>query len=391
MILVLNAGSSSIKYRLFDPATWQVLAGGLIERIGEPGGDGVAPPDHRAALETLVAHLYQAGHLSSARQLTGIGHRVVHGGEAFQAAVRVDEAVIAAIRAAIPLAPLHNPPNLLGIELCRELWPEVQQVAVFDTAFHHTLPVAAYRYGLPTWCYSERGIRRYGFHGTSFAYVTREAAAALSIPQCNLNAIILHLGNGASMAAIRQGRSIDTTMGMTPTAGLMMGTRCGDLDPGVVLYLLNQGKTVDEIDHLLNRESGFKGLTGSNDMRDVLNLAAAGDAAANLALDIYVYRIRFYLGAYLLLVGRLDALVFTGGIGEHAALVRERICTDLEPHGLRLDFERNQRPEAGVCRLEMTQSDKAILIVPTDEEREIAGQTARVLHAGGLPSKSKPV
>ncbi|MGI9211006.1 MAG: acetate/propionate family kinase [Methylococcaceae bacterium] len=371
MILVLNSGSSSIKYRLFEPEGWRVLEGGTIERIES---------DHRAAVASIVERLQRAGHLDAAASgLTGIGHRVVHGGETFHSAVVVNETVIQAIRDAIPLAPLHNPPNLLGIEVCRDLWPEVPQVAVFDTAFHQTMPAHAYRYALPEHCYRELKIRRYGFHGTSYAYVTRQAADFLGKARDDLNAIVLHLGNGASMAAIAQGQSMDTSMGMTPVAGLMMGTRCGDLDPGVILYLLSLGHTASDIDRLLNRDSGLKGLTQSNDMRDVLAQAEHGQAEARLALDIYVHRIRFYLGAYLVQLGRIDALIFTGGIGEHAAPIRERICAQLEPFGLRFDAMANQKRENTLRRLETAESPVAILVIPTDEEREIAEQTGQLL------------
>ena len=381
VILVLNSGSSSIKYRLFEPGTWTVLAEGTIERIGEVIDQGTSIPDHRAAIAAIVERLRQQGQLDGGRELTAIGHRVVHGGEAFHEAAVVDEAVIQAIREAIPLAPLHNPPNLLGIEVCRDLWPEVPQVAVFDTAFHQTMPAPAFRYALPEHCYHDLKIRRYGFHGSSYAYVTRRAAEHLNQPLTSLNAIALHLGNGASMAAIAGGKSVDTSMGMTPVAGLMMGTRCGDLDPGVLLYLLAQGHTPAELDRLLNRDSGLKGIAHSNDMRDVLERAELGDAGARLAIDMYVYRIRFYLGGYLALLGRVDALIFTGGIGEHAVPIRERICTQLEPLGIHLDATTNRMAAHGIVELQATDSRIKILIVPTDEELEIARQTGELLNA----------
>jgi acetate kinase len=377
MILVLNSGSSSIKYRLFESGEGAVLAGGLIERIGET--DAAAPPDHRTAIQIIVERLREAGHLTAQHPLTGIGHRVVHGGEAFRAAVRIDPFVIHAIRDAIPLAPLHNPPNLLGIEICRDLWPGVPQVAVFDTAFHLTMPPSAYRYALPQTCYTDLKIRRYGFHGTSFARATRQAAAALDIPIDQFNAVILHLGNGASMAAVAAGRCVDTSMGMTPLAGLVMGTRSGDLDPGVVLYLLAQGLTVAEVDHLLNRDSGLKGITSSNDMRDVLAWAEEGDAAAGLALDVYIHRIRFYLGGYLLQLKRVDALIFTGGVGEHAPTIRQRICAELDHLGIQLDDAANHCPDSGLRRLETPGSPVALLLIPADEEREIAEQTGHLV------------
>ena len=379
MILVLNSGSSSIKYRLYESGTWAVLAQGLVERIGEMAGAEHSVPDHRAAMDGIVRSLRQQGLLGQDRPLTAIGHRVVHGGETFHTAVRVNEAVLTAIRAAIPLAPLHNPPNLLGIEVCRDLWPDVPQVAVFDTAFHQTIPPRAFRYALPESCYRDLKIRRYGFHGSSFAYVTRQAALHLGKPLDTLNAIALHLGNGASMAAIAGGQSVDTSMGMTPLAGLMMGTRSGDLDPGVVLYLLAQGKTPSELDRLLNRDSGLKGIARSNDMRDVLARAAEGHEDARLALDMYGYRIRQYIGAYLAVLGRVDALIFTGGIGEHAAPIRQKILENMDHLGICLNTQANQSAKPGITDIQTANSPIKILIIPTDEELEIAEQTGKLV------------
>lgn len=377
-ILVLNSGSSSLKYRLFDLADHErVVAAGLIERIGETGS---AVADHREAIAEIVRRLEAAGDLRDESDLLGIGHRVVHGGEAFSAAVAVDEAVIDAIREAIPLAPLHNPPNLLGIEVCQELWPHVPQVAVFDTAFHQTMPPEAYRYALPEACYGEQRIRRYGFHGTSFAYVTKRAAAHLGLPSEDLNLIVLHLGNGASAAAIRGGCSVDTSMGMTPLAGLMMGTRSGDLDPGVVLHWLAAGETPDAVARRLNKDSGLKGVAGGNDMRDVLARAEAGDPAARLAVAMYVHRLKHYIGAYYAVLGRVDALVFTGGIGEHAAPIRREACRDLAALGIVLDEAANGRAAGGgVAEIQVPGGAVKILVVPTDEELEIARQTAAVV------------
>ncbi len=384
-ILVLNSGSSSLKYRLFDLDGERVLASGLIERIGEPCAESAEPPpvaDHRSAIAELVRRLETAGELRNEGDLFGIGHRVVHGGETFSAAARVDTAVIEAIRDAIPLAPLHNPPNLLGIEVCRERWPEVPQVAVFDTAFHQTMPPRAYRYALPEDCYTRLRIRRYGFHGTSFAYITRRVADYLGRTVESLNLIALHLGNGASACAIGGGRSLDTSMGLTPMAGLMMGTRCGDLDPGVVLHLLEElGQPVAEVARLLNRDSGLKGIAGGNDMRDVLARAEAGDAPARLALDLYCYRIRHYIGAYCAVLGRVDALVFTGGIGEHAAPIRSGVCEGLASLGIALDETANRSAGPGIAAIQAGGGVR-ILVVPTDEELEIARQTGEVIRVG---------
>jgi acetate kinase len=386
-ILVLNSGSSSVKYRLFAMnADERVLAAGLIERIGEPlNATADAPPvaDHRQAIAEIVRRLEASGDLRDERDLYGIGHRVVHGGEAFSAAAPVDDAVISAIRDAIPLAPLHNPPNLLGIEVCRERWPHVPQVAVFDTAFHQTMPPRAYRYALPEDCYRKLRIRRYGFHGTSFAYITRRVADYLGRTADSLNLIALHLGNGASACAIRAGRSVDTSMGLTPLAGLMMGTRCGDLDPGAVLYLLQElGQPVADVARLLNRDSGLKGVAGGNDMRDVLARADAGDAQAKLAVEMYCYRVKHYIGAYYAVLGRVDALVFTGGIGEHAALIRREACGGLEHLGLVLDDTANASAGHGIAEIQAGGGAVKILVAPTDEELEIARQTGEVI--GGL-------
>jgi acetate kinase len=378
-ILVLNSGSSSLKYRLIDLDGERVLASGLVERIGEPPAEGGPPPmaDHRAAIAEIVRRLEAADGWQGEADLHGIGHRVVHGGEAFAAAARVDERVIAAIREAIPLAPLHNPPNLLGIEVCRELWPEVPQVAVFDTAFHQTMPPRAFRYALPEECYSLSRIRRYGFHGTSFAYVSRRAAGHLGRPVAELNLIALHLGNGASACAIAGGRSLDTSMGLTPMAGLMMGTRCGDLDPGAVLHLIEE-RGQAEAARMLNRDSGLKGVAGGNDMRDVLARAEAGDARARLAVEMYCYRIKHYIGAYYAVLGRVDALVFTGGIGEHAVPIRNGICAGLAHLGIVLDESANRSASGDIAEIQAGGGVR-VLAIRTDEELEIARQAGEVI------------
>ncbi|HYE36866.1 acetate kinase [Methylocaldum sp.] len=392
-LLVLNSGSSSVKYRLFGLSDERVLVSGIIERIGEApaspvGADGASGfTNHRQAITEVVHRLRESGELQEPNELFGIGHRVVHGGEAFSSAVVVDDAVIEAIRAAIPLAPLHNPPNLLGIEVCRELWPGVPQVAVFDTAFHQSMPPYAYRYALPKGFYRDDRIRRYGFHGSSFAYVTKRTAAYLgrSLESCNF--IVLHLGNGASAAAIKQGRSVDTSMGMTPLAGLIMGTRCGDIDPGIVLYLMKSGKySVSELERLLSTNSGLKGLAGANDMREVLACAEAGDGDARLAVEAYCYAIKKYIGSYLAVLGHVDALVFTGGIGEHAAPIRHKICSGLESCGITINIPKNTIEPGGMAELQAANSRVKILVVYTDEELEIARQSAEVIEARGVVS-----
>ena len=408
-ILVLNSGSSSLKYRWFGMPDESVLATGLIERIGETGSaTGIA--DHRAAIAALVDRLETGAGLLLGATPDAIGHRVVHGGERFNAPVLVNEEVLAAIRATIPLAPLHNPANLLGIEACREHWPGVPQVAVFDTAFHQTMPPAAYRYALPEAAYRDLHVRRYGFHGTSFAYLTRSAAQCLGKPPEDANLVLLHLGNGASACAVRAGKSVDTSMGMTPTAGLVMGSRSGDLDPGVFPYLLRQGFAPERVETMLNRDSGLLGVCGANDMRVVLARAAQGESDAGLALEMYVYRIRKYIGAYCAVLGRVDALVFSGGVGEHAAEIRAMVCAGLEGLGLVLDMEANRHagpdaaeiqdmeanrhagPDAAeiqdmeanrhagpdAAEIQAASSGLKILVIPTDEEREIARQTWRL-------------
>ncbi|MDV3242958.1 acetate/propionate family kinase [Methylocaldum sp. GT1TLB] len=393
-LLVLNSGSSSVKYRLFDLSDERVLLSGIIERIGETrasspedGGEGHGFADHRQAFAEVMRRLDESGELPDPNELFAIGHRVVHGGETFRSAVVVDDSVMAAIRAAVPLAPLHNPPNLLGIEVCRALWPGVPQVAVFDTAFHQSMPPHAYHYALPKKFYRDDRIRRYGFHGTSFAYVTKRAAAHLGRPPESCNFIALHLGNGASATAIKHGRSVDTSMGMTPLAGLIMGTRCGDIDPGIVLHLMNsRNYSARDIECLLSRNAGLKALVGANDMREILRRAAVGGEDARLAVEMYCYAIKKYIGGYLAVLGNIDALIFTGGIGEHAAPIRYKICSGLEPFGIVIDVRKNAMDASETSELQASHSRAKILIVPTDEELEIAREAAEVIDARSVGS-----
>ncbi len=398
-ILVINCGSSSLKYQLIDTATETALASGLIERLGEPRGilthknrPGAADesqtvreepiPDHEAGLRLAQAVMADpvAGVLSNASDIQAVGHRVVHGGEAFQASARIDAEAMAAIEKTIPLAPLHNPANLTGIRVARELFPDAPQVAVFDTAFHQTMPPKAYHYALPYAYYEEMGVRRYGFHGTSHKYVAAEAAKRLKRPIGELNLVTAHLGSGASICAIEKGRSVDTTMGMTPLGGVIMGTRVGNIDPGVVMYIARQkGFSVAEIDRVLQKESGLKGICGSNDMRDIHARAAAGDERARLAEEMFIHRIRQYLGAYFFALGRVDALVFTAGIGEHDPLTREKCCQGLEPYGVVVDQEKNQAGRGEARRVSAPESAVKVLVIPTNEELEIARQTVEVL------------
>ena len=316
-VLVLNSGSSSIKYRLFQMDSMAVLRAGVVDRIGEAGPSAIR--DHGEGFVRVMSDLSTSGSIGKPASLFGIGHRVVHGGERFREPARVDAGVLDAIRATIPFAPLHNPGNLQGIEVALATCPGVPQVAVFDTAFHQTMPPRAFHYALPRDLYDAHRVRRYGFHGTSHAHVARRAAELLGKPPGSLNLITLHLGNGASAAAIREGKSVDTSMGMTPLEGLIMGTRCGDLDPAVPFFLgAATGKDPGQIQDLLNEESGLKGISGANDMREMRRRAAAGDPDAALAMDIYCYRIRKYVGAYPAVLGGLDALVFTAGVARTA-------------------------------------------------------------------------
>ncbi|MGC4778012.1 acetate/propionate family kinase [Micromonospora chalcea] len=365
-ILVLNSGSSSVKYRLYDGD--DVLDKGTVERIGEPGG---GPADHESAVREIIGRL-------DLTRLAGVGHRVVHGGRKFSEPVRIDDAVVAAIEDLVPLAPLHNPANLAGIRVALEALPDVPQVAVFDTAFHHTLPEAAATYAIDKATAERYGVRRYGFHGTSHAYVSRRTADLLDRPYDQLNTITLHLGNGASACAVQGGRSVATSMGMSPLEGLVMGTRSGDLDPTVIFHLRREGGMgVDDIDDLLNHRSGLLGLTGVNDMREVLARRAAGDPDATLAFDVYCRRITGYVGAYYALLGRVDAIAFTAGVGEHAAPVRSASLAGLERLGIAVDPARNDGH--GDRIVSPDGAEVAVLVVGTDEEREIARETREVL------------
>lgn len=378
-VLVLNSGSSSLKYRLYAglspaddaaplPDERTVLSGGVVQRIGEAGA---GPPDHAAALREVMAGLDLTG-------LTGVGHRVVHGGVRFAEPTLIDDRVVREITELIPLAPLHNPPNLTGIEVARRLLPDVPQVAVFDTAFHRTLPEAAARYAIDRRVADEYGIRRYGFHGTSHSYVSRRTAALLGRPYQEVNSILLHLGNGASACAVAGGASVATSMGMSPLEGLVMGTRSGDLDPAVPLHLQRVGGlSVDEVDHLLNHRSGLYGLCGANDMREVLHRRAAGDTAADLAFKIYCRGVRGYVGAYYALLGRVDAVTFTAGVGENAPAVRAAALTGLDRLGIAVDPQHNEG--RGDRIISPPGGEVAVCVVATDEELEIARQTSELL------------
>jgi acetate kinase len=392
-VLVLNSGSSSLKYQLFDMKARTLLARGAAERIGDSGSrvvhsqrkvdatlrEEVAAcdlPDHAAALDRIAGLLARVEAADDASESLAIGHRVVHGGEAFREPTLIDDRVIETIRELSSLAPLHNPANLLGIEVAMSLWPDVPQVAVFDTAFHHSLPPRAYRYAVPDDWYRSYGVRRYGFHGTSHAYVAKRLAHELDRPLEELNLVVLHLGNGASATAIASGKSVDTSMGLTPLEGLVMGTRAGDIDPGIIVHLVRHADTtVDDIDTSLNEASGLLGLCGVGDMRDALQREAGGDARARLALDVYTYRIRKYIGAYVAALGRVDAIVFTAGVGENSPEIRKRACQGLEALGIQLDEGRNRAPGKGARPVHRDGAPIAVWVVPTNEELEIAEQT----------------
>lgn len=361
---VVNSGSSSIKWELLDPDTGERIRGGIVERIGEGG------VDHAGAMRGILDELGD-------EHPDVIGHRVVHGGARFHDATLVDDDVLAAIDELSVLAPLHNPANVLGIRAAREAFPGVPNVAVFDTAFHQTIPPAAYTYAIDTAVAAEHGVRRYGFHGTSYRFVSRRAAEVLGRPLDDLRMILLHLGNGASVCAIDGGRSVDTSMGLTPLEGLVMGTRSGNVDAGILFHLGRAGLSLAELDTLLNRRSGLAGLGGSNDMRDVLTGVAAGDAASILAFDVYVHRLRHYLGAYLAELGGADAIVFTAGVGENAAPVRAAALAGFEWAGIRLDAERNAT--RGATIISTDDAPVTVLVVPTNEELEIARQAAALL------------
>jgi len=390
-ILVLNSGSSSIKCQYF--VDQKSIASALIERIGEEESYGEVNykeqtfsttnpvSDHHQALEILFSMLKESNAISSIDELDAVGHRVVHGGSDFPEPILITPEVIETIRSLIPLAPLHNPANLKGIEVISKINPDMVQVAVFDTAFHQTMPEYAALYPIPYALYVSSGIRRYGFHGTSHAYVAKEAAEMLGKDLSKLNLITLHLGNGASATAIKAGKSIDTSMGMTPLEGLMMGTRCGDIDPAIIPFLSHtQDMDLDDIDRMLNKESGLKGICGTNDMRQVVIQAEEDDALSSLALEMYIHRIKKYIGAYAVILGRVDAVVFTGGIGEHAVKVREMVCDGLEESiGLKLDTDKNEVSSTKNRSIHHLESKIQLFIIPTNEELEIVLQTEKTI------------
>lgn len=374
-VLVINSGSSSLKYQVRDTDTNEVAANGLIERIGEDAG---GPANHGEAMDQVAAEL--VGELAK-RPIDAVGHRVVHGGERFSEPVLINNEITRAIERLNPLAPLHNPANVLGIRAITAKWPQMPQVAVFDTAFHRTLPEHAWRYAVPDELYRQYGIRRYGFHGTSHQFVTGRAAKLLGVPLDEFNAVVAHLGNGVSLTAIQGGASIDTSMGFTPLEGLVMGTRSGDIDPSILIFLQRQGMSADSIDTLLNRESGLKALFGDNDMRAIVEAADAGDASAQKTLAITSYRLAKYIGGYHVAVGGAHALVFTAGIGENSAGFRARVTDRLGALGVMLDGEANLARSGSPRVISAPESLIPVLVVPTDEEAAIAEATAAIVRS----------
>ncbi len=393
-VLVINAGSSSLKYQLMDPDTGVVLAKGLCERIGidgkftyKPQIEGketlkavdVAMPTHSEAIQAVLNALVDPknGVIGSMKEIDAVGHRVVHGGEAFNKSVRIDDKVMAAIEECVPLAPLHNPANITGIRACEKVMPNVPMVAVFDTAFHQTMPAKAFTYALPYEYYKNDKVRRYGFHGTSHKYVTQRAAAMLGKPAAELKIITCHLGNGSSVTAVDGGKSVDTSMGFTPLAGLPMGTRSGDLDAGILQFLMNKYKlSIDEMLNILNKKSGVQGISEvSSDFRDLEEAAKTGNQQAQLALDTFQYGVKKLIGSYAAAMGGVDAIVFTAGVGENDAATRMAVASDLEFMGVKMDAAANNvRGKETV--ISTADSKVKVLLIPTDEELMIAKDTA---------------
>ena len=389
-ILIINAGSSSLKYQLIDMQDQSVIAKGLVERIGIEGsnlahkyGDGqkfelVTPlQNHTEAMNIVLDALVDADHgvIKSLDEIGAVGHRVLHGGEKFSASCLIDDAVIEAIKENIPLGPLHNPANLMGIEACQKVLPSVPQVAVFDTAFHQTMPAKAYRYALPKKYYTELHMRKYGFHGTSHRFIAGRATELLGEGK---KVIVCHLGNGSSLSACVDGKCVDTTMGITPLDGLVMGTRCGTLDPACVEFIANtEGKTVTEVVNMMNKQSGLMGLTGSSDMRDVTARYDAGDEDAKLAIEMWTYTIQKYIGSYIAAMNGCDAIIFTAGIGENHVRARKWVCEGLSFFGINIDDEKNGNAH-DETKISTEDSKIQVWVIPTNEELAIALDTLEI-------------
>jgi acetate kinase len=393
-VLVINAGSSSLKYQLIDMTNESALAVGLCERIGinnsiitQKRFDGkklekeADLPNHKKALEEVVKALTDSefGVIKDMNEINAVGHRVVHGGEQFTTSALIDTGVEQAIKDCFELAPLHNPPNMMGITACAEIMPGTPMVAVFDTAFHQTLPAYAYMYALPYDLYEKHGVRKYGFHGTSHMYVARRAAAMLGKPLKDVKVITCHLGNGSSITAVKGGKSIETSMGFTPLEGVAMGTRCGSIDPAVVPFIMEkEGLSTREVDNLMNKKSGVLGISGiSNDFRDLDEAASNGNQRAELALEIFAYKIKKYIGEYSAVLNGADAVVFTAGIGENSATIRKRILSDLEGLGIKIDDEKN-KIRGQEIDISTPDAKVRVLVIPTNEELTIARDTKEV-------------
>ncbi len=395
-VLVINAGSSSVKYQLIDTETEDALAKGMVARIGMSGSVLTHKPfdrpqikvsaeilDHIVAIEYVVSILLSENHgvIKDRSEINAVGHRVVHGGEKFTDSILITPDLMMELRNLIELAPLHNPHNIRGITACSRTLEDVPQVAVFDTAFHHAMPDYAYIYGIPYVLYKRYGIRRYGFHGTSHKFVSERAAAMLGKPLSDLRVVTAHLGNGASAAAIDRGTSVDTSMGFTPLEGLLMGTRSGDMDPAIILHIMAREElSLHEANTLLNKHSGLAGISGvSSDMREIIEAAAGGNNTAQLALDVFCYRLKKYVGSYAAAMGGIDALVFTGGVGENSADVRRKTCEGLEFIGLQVDNDKNTAAKGKETDISVDDARGRVLVIPTNEELVIARDTHRIV------------
>ncbi|WP_332733597.1 acetate/propionate family kinase [Flavihumibacter sp.] len=395
-IFVINSGSSSIKYQLFRMPQENPVCSGLVERIGLEGSsithktwkhgqelvtrESLTLADHQAGLHEVARLLTdpQIGVIANPEEIDAVGHRVVHGGESFKATTIISEPIKDKIKELFSLAPLHNPANYLGIEVAEKIFPNAKQIAVFDTAFHQTMPEKAYRYAIPAKFYTEKRIRAYGFHGTSHKYVSEQAMKKLNNPAAKI--ITIHLGNGCSMSAVDAGRSVDTSMGFGPVSGLIMGTRSGDIDASVIFHLIEQlGFSAQEVSNLLNKSSGMLGLTGFSDMRDIRKSITAGNKEADLAYDLYAYRIKKMIGAYVAVLNGLDALVFTAGVGENDTEIRKRICSNLEFLGIEMDEVKNEMPHTGTREINTENARVKIMVIPTNEELEIVKQCYELL------------
>lgn len=394
IVFVINCGSSSLKYQLIDMKNENVMAKGLIERIGMDGSVlkhtpanantidiSTEIPDHKVAIQLVIEALLDENHgvIKKMSEINAVGHRVVHGGERFTDSMLITTDVIKGIEACCEIAPLHNPPNLHGILACMELLPEVPQVAVFDTAFHQTMPKTAFLYGLPYEMYVKYGLRRYGFHGTSHRYVAQKAAEMMGEHMSDLRIITCHLGNGASLTAIKYGKSVDTSMGYTPLEGLIMGTRSGEIDPAIIPFLMEkENMDAMQIDNFLNRRSGILGISGlSSDFRDLEAAANNGDERSQLAIDIFAYKVKKYIGGYVAAMGGVDAIVFTAGLGENSPFMREKICNGLEYLGTRIDPELN-KIRGKAREISIKRARTKIFVIPTNEELVIARDTKRI-------------